>query len=104
VLPTLTGLTAHRSEVSTPPRASVVLGVRGNTAALPGLVAALAGQDVAVGEVELVVVDNHARPQVSGVFVENTIARSGHSRTATRIEPGSQRRYPRCTRRLCLDH
>ncbi|MGB6164967.1 MAG: glycosyltransferase [Pseudonocardiaceae bacterium] len=51
------------------PRVSVVVAVRGNIAALPGLIAALAGQDVAVGEIELVVVDNHARPRVPAVLI-----------------------------------
>lgn len=60
------------SEPPARPRASVVVAVRGNAAALPGLVAALSGQDVAVGDVELVVVNNHHRPQVPARVVENT--------------------------------
>lgn len=60
-------------EVPTRPRVSVVVAVRGNAAALPGLAATLATQeDVAAGDVELVVVDNHTRPQALAVFVENT--------------------------------
>ncbi len=46
------------------PRVSVVVAVRGNIAALPGLTAAVAAQDVGPGDVEVVVVDNHARPRV----------------------------------------
>lgn len=45
-------------------RVSVVVAVHGNVAALPGLVAAVAAQDVGSGDVEVVVVDNHARPRV----------------------------------------
>ncbi len=60
------------SEARARPGVSVVVAVRGNAAALPGLVAALAAQDVAVGDVELVVVDNHTRPAALAVFVENT--------------------------------
>ena len=54
-------------------RVSVVVAVRGNVAALPGLVAALSSQDVAVGDIELVVVDNHHRPRVPAQIVENTV-------------------------------
>lgn len=43
--------------------ASVVVAVRGNPAALAGLLGALAGQEqVPAGGLEVVVVDNHARP------------------------------------------
>ncbi len=49
-----------------------MVAVRGNAAALPGLTAALATQDVAAGDVELIAVDNHTRPQVPAIFVGNT--------------------------------
>ncbi|MGH3536816.1 MAG: glycosyltransferase family 2 protein [Pseudonocardiaceae bacterium] len=76
------------SEAPTRPRASVVVAVRGNAAALTGLAAALAGQDVAAGDLELIVVDNHHRPQISARCVENP---SVPTRVVHETRPGLSR-------------
>jgi GT2 family glycosyltransferase len=56
-----------------PPIVSVVVAVRGNAAALAGLVAALEGQDFPAGRIELIVVDNHAHPTVSGAMLHSGV-------------------------------
>lgn len=52
------------------PFVSVVVAVRGNAALLPGLLRCLAGQAFPTGHMEVVLVDNHARPVLSEALLE----------------------------------